>query len=80
MEEESRSTMAHPNLGDDNGNVPGQSGIFQINNAPWGIWDHYVLPKLHVLVWRATPYQQAEGFMIIWRVDGFGPWHDFDGC
>ena len=77
---ESVSTLAHPNLGDDNGNVPGDSGIFQIDNSPRGIWDTYVLPKLHVKVWKASAYQQAEGFVIIWHVDGFGPWHRYDGC
>ena len=76
---ESTSTLAHPNLGDDNGN-PGQSGIFQMSNQPGGVWDHYVLPKLHVLIWRASAYQQAEGFMLVWRVDGFEPWHQYDGC
>jgi hypothetical protein len=81
IERESTSTLAHPNLGDDNGNVPGQSGIFQISNSPTGIWDVYVLPRLHVLVWRASAFQQAEGFMIIYRVDGgFASWHRYDGC
>ena len=79
MNRESNSTLAHPNLGDDNGN-PGQSGIFQMNNQPGGIWDVYVLPKLHVLIWKATAFQQAQGFMIVWRVDRFGPWHPYDGC
>jgi hypothetical protein len=77
---ESRSTLAHPNLGDDNGNIGGQSGIFQMSNSPGGIWDTYVLPVLHVLIWRASPYQQAEGFMLVWRVDRFEPWHRYDNC
>ena len=50
IQRESRSTFAHPNLGDNNGN-PGQSGIFQMNNQPRGIWDIYVMPVLHVLIW-----------------------------
>ena len=77
---ESRSTLAHPNLGDNNGTVPGQSGLFQMNNAPGGVWDVYVWPKLHVVIWRASAYQQAQGFVIVWRHDGFAPWHPFDGC
>ena len=80
MQHESTSTEAHPNLNDNNGNVPGQSGIFQMNNAPGGVWDTYVLPRLHVHVWNASAYQQAEGFVIVWRVDGFAPWHAYDGC
>ena len=76
---ESRSTFAHPNLGDDNGN-PGQSGIFQMSNATNGVWDLYALPVLHVVIWKATAYQQALGFMLVWKVDKFGPWHSFDGC
>lgn len=79
MLKESHSTLVHPNLGDDNGN-PGQSGIFQMNNQPGGVWDIYVLPVLHVLIWKATAYQQAEGFVLVERVDGFFPWHKYDGC
>lgn len=76
---ESTSTVAHPNLRDDNGN-PGQSGIFQMNNQPGGIWDHYVLPHLHVLLWKATAYQQAWGAALIWRIKRFYPWTRYDGC
>ena len=79
MHEESHSTFTHPNLGDDNAN-PGQSGIFQMSNTVGGVWDHYVLPVLHVLIWKASAYQQAEGFVIVVRVDGFEPWHQYDGC
>ena len=81
---ESRSTFANPNLGDDNGNGtpahPQQSGIFQMNNQPGGVWDLYAMPTLHVVIWKATAFQQAQGFMMVWRVDGFGPWHAYDGC
>ena len=76
---ESRSTLSHPNLGDDNGN-PGQSGIFQMSNQPKGVWDLYALPVLHVVIWKASAFQQAEGFVLVWRKDGFGPWHKYDGC
>lgn len=77
---ESTSTLEHPNLGDDNGNMPGQSGIFQMANQPGGVWDTYVFPKLHIRIWRATAFQQAEGFVMVVRVDGFSPWDGFDGC
>ena len=73
LEHESRSTFAHPNLGDDNGN-PGDSGLFQIDNTPKGVWARWVLPKLHVLVWKASAFQQAEGFVLIFQHDGWGPW------
>lgn len=76
---ESTSTEAHPNLGDNNGD-PGQSGIFQMSNQPGGVWDLYAYPKIHVQLWKATAYQQAEGFVDVWRVDGFFPWHAYDGC
>jgi hypothetical protein len=79
MLRESTSTLAHPNLGDDNAN-PGQSGIFQMNNQPGGVWDTYVLPHLHVRIWKATAFQQAEGFVMVVRVDGYGPWDPYDGC
>lgn len=77
---ESTSTLAHPNLGDDNGNMPGQSGIFQMANQPGGVWDLYVFPILHVRIWKATAFQQAEGFVMVWRKDGFSPWDRYDGC
>ena len=77
---ESTSTLAHPNLGDDNGNMPGQSGIFQMSNYVGGVWDTYAMPRLRVQIWNATPYQQAEGFVLVLRLDGgFHPWHG-DGC
>ena len=70
---ESRSTFARPNLGDDNAN-PGDSGIFQIDNTSHGVWGRWVLPHLHVLVWRASAYDQAWGAVTIYRHDGFAPW------
>jgi hypothetical protein len=79
MHRESRSTLSHPNLGDDNAN-PGDSGIFQIDNTPHGIWHRWVLPVLHVQVWKATAFQQAEGFVLIVQHDSFAPWRIFDGC
>jgi hypothetical protein len=79
MLRESTSTLEHPNLADDNGD-PGQSGIFQMSNQPNGVWDLYALPVLHVQIWRATAFQQAEGFVLVVRKDGFEPWHQWDGC
>lgn len=77
---ESRSTFEHPNLGDNRTPAMGSnSGIFQMANYPGGVWNHYAMPTLHVQIWQATPYQQAEGFAIVVRIDGFYPWHK-DGC
>jgi hypothetical protein len=76
---ESTSTPTHPNLGDNNGS-PGQSGIFQMNNQPGGVWDVYVMPFLHVVLWKATPFQQAWGAARIWRIERFYPWTRYDGC
>lgn len=85
LHNESRSTLEHPNLGDDNGNGSNtkfgeQSGIFQMSNGLDGVWDKYVLPVLHVLIWKASAYQQAEGFAIVVRLDSYLPWTRFDGC
>lgn len=82
---ESTSTPTHPNLGDDNGNggntdTGEDSGIFQMNNGLRGIWDHYVLPHLHVVIWKATAYQQAWGAAHIYRLEHFFPWTKYDGC
>jgi hypothetical protein len=77
---ESTSTIAHPNLGDDNGDGVSQSGIFQMSNQPTGIWDKYVLPHLHVVIWKATAYQQAWGAALMWRIERFLPWTQWDGC
>lgn len=87
MRVESRSTETQPNLGDDNGNGVNtnhgegeQSGLFQMSNGPRGIWDIYVLPRLHVVIWKATAFQQAEGLVLVLKLDGgFHPWHG-DGC
>ena len=79
MHVESRSTEAHPNLGDDNA-VHGQSGIFQMANYVGGVWDTYAMPRLHVVIWKASAFQQAEGLVLVLRLDGgFHPWHG-DGC
>lgn len=87
MRRESHSTFTFANIADDNGNgihenhdQGQQSGIFQMSNGPRGVWDLYARPVLHVVIWKATAYQQAEGFMLVWHADGWGPWHAFDGC
>jgi hypothetical protein len=76
IHDESTSTYTHPNLGDNNSDG-GSSGIFQIESALWDEWAP--LAGLHMKVWQATPYQQAEGAAMIYRHDGFEPWFD-DGC
>jgi len=81
LHNESRSTYAHPNLGDNRTPSMGtNSGIFQMANYVRGVWDTYAMPRLHVQIWLATPYQQAKGFVLVLRLDGgFHPWHG-DGC
>ena len=69
---ESRSTWAHPNLGDNN--RYGSSGIFQFENSTWLARSGFRFP-----VWQATPRQQAIGALRLERADGFGPWKS-DGC
>jgi len=76
MWHESRSTLAHPNLGDNNANG-GSSGVFQIMPGTWNAWAPSV--NVHVPVWRATYFQQTKVAVKIAQVDGFGPW-SVDGC
>jgi hypothetical protein len=64
---ESRSTWAHPNLGDNN--RYGSSGIFQFEDSTWLRRSGF---KFHV--WLASPRQQAIGALNLERADGFGPW------
>ena len=71
---ESRSTFAHPNLGDNN--AYGSSGIFQMEPILWNRWAPLV--GVHVPVWRATPYQQSLVAVEVYKFDGFSPWRD--GC
>jgi hypothetical protein len=72
---ESRSTLAHLNLKDNN--PYGSSGILQIEPVLWNRWAP--LAGVHVPVWRATPVQQEEVGIVIHRYDGWVPWSD-DGC
>jgi hypothetical protein len=71
---ESRSTYAHPNLGDNNGAPNGDSGIFQISDGTWAAHQQAAHIPLRVHVWQATPYQQALVAVAIYRADGWGPW------
>lgn len=73
---ESRSTLMHPNLGDNNASG-GSSGVFQIIASTWNEWAPRV--GIHVPVWRASYYQQSLVAVEIWRNDGFGPWSG-DSC
>lgn len=78
IKHESRSTFAHPNLGDNaRGNLYTSSGIFQIIPLLWNRWGPFA--GVFVPVWRATPYQQALVAVEISKVDGFSPWRS-DGC
>lgn len=64
---ESRSTWAHPNLGDNS--RYGSSGIFQIEDSTW-----LARSGFHFHVWQASPRQQAIGALRLEQADGFGPW------
>ena len=72
---ESRSTLAHPNLLDNNGNG-GASGVFQFEPILWNRWAPSA--GVHVPVWKASYYQQSLVAVNVWRHDGFSPWRD--GC
>ena len=64
---ESRSTWAHPNLGDNR--TWGSSGIFQFEDSTW-----LARSGFHFHVWQASPRQQAIGALRLEQADGFGPW------
>jgi len=76
MWHESRSTISHPNLGD-NRSDGGSSGVFQIVPLTWNRWAPLV--GVRVPVWRASYVQQQLVAIEIWRKDTFAPWR-FDGC
>jgi hypothetical protein len=69
---ESRSTFLRPNLGDNS--RYGSSGIFQIEPILWNRWAP--LGGVHVQVWQATPYEQAQVAATIYKYDGFSPWRE----
>jgi hypothetical protein len=69
---ESRSTFQKPNLGDNSRH--GSSGVFQIEPVLWGRWAP--LAGVHVQVWQASLYQQAEVAATIYKYDGFSPWRE----
>ena len=89
---ESRSTLAHPNLGDTN---PYQFGPFQFTPILWDRWAWVAgvgartsswflgttsLGAVSIPAFHATLYQQALVFATVARNDGLGPWTAFDGC
>ena len=89
---ESRSTLAHPNLGDTN---PYQFGPFQFTPILWNRWSWvpgvgrktsswYLgsasLNAVTIPAYRATLYQQAKVFATVARYDGLGMWTNFDAC
>ncbi len=89
---ESRSTLAHPNTGDRD---PYQFGPFQFTPILWNRWSWVAgvgrrlpawylgtqaLNAVSVPAYRATLYQQALVFATVDRVDGLGPWTQYDGC
>ena len=77
MWDESRSTLTHPNLKDDNANG-GSSGVFQIIAPTWDWW----APKVgvHVHVWQANYAQQVKVAVEIYKHDGFYPWTTWRLC
>lgn len=76
---ESRSTFAHPNLGDNN--ADGSSGVFQIEQATWVAHQHVAGVPYSVHVWQATFLQQEKVAVAIQRADGWGPWSaDYVWC
>ena len=89
---ESRSTMAHPNLGDRN---PYQYGVFQFTTILWNRWSWVAkvgakrstwylgtldLNAVTIPAYKATLYQQAMVFATVVRNDGYGMWTRFDEC
>jgi|ERR1035437_6802478 hypothetical protein len=74
---ESRSTFVHLNLGDNN--RYGASGIFQIEQITWQAHQKAAGVPYKVHVWQASPLQQEQVAIAIWRADSFNPWRG-DGC
>lgn len=89
---ESRSTLAHPNLGDTN---PYQYGPFQFTPILWNRWSWVAkvgtksrtwhlgtldINAVTIPAYRATLYQQAAVFSVVVKHDGFTMWTRFDGC
>lgn len=84
---ESRSTYAHPNLGDNND--PYQYGVFQYDTILWNAWSwkagvgrkaagwfngSTALHAVTIAAYQATLSQQATVFAYIVRHDGTWPW------
>jgi hypothetical protein len=89
---ESRSTFAHPNLGDTN---PYQFGPFQFTPILWNRWAWVAgvghktaswflgsqsLEAVTIPAFRSTLRQQALVFATVDRYDGIWPWTNYDGC
>lgn len=68
---ESTSSWRHLNL-NDNRSDGSSSGIFQITEGTWKAW----APKvgINVPIWKATPLQQEQGAIEIYKHDGWVPW------
>ena len=93
LHNESRSTYAHPNLGDNND--PYQYGVFQFSVILWNRWawvagvgrkapgwylGSTALNAVTVPAYKSTLYQQSKVFATVDRNDGLGMWTRFDGC
>lgn len=70
---ESRSTFRHPNTGDNS--RYGSSGVFQIEPILWNRWAP--IAGVHVQVWQASLYQQAQVAATIYKYDGFSQWTEY---
>ena len=75
---ESRSTLAHPNLRDNN--AYGSSGVFQIEQGTWAAHQTQARVPGNIHVWQASYAQQVQVAVAIWRADGFGPWSTWRLC
>jgi len=92
LHNESRSTYAHPNLGDNND--PYQYGVFQYDTILWNYWSWQAgvgrkapgwfrgstaLHAVTIAAYQSTLPQQAKVFAYIVRHDGTWPWTGHNG-
>ena len=92
LHHESRSTYAHPNLGDNND--PYQYGVFQYDTILWNYWSWQAgvgrkapgwfrgstaLHAVTIAAYQSTLPQQAKVFAYIVRHDGTWPWTGHNG-
>ena len=68
LNHESRSTLAKPNLKDNN--PYGSSGIFQIEQITWSAHQLAAGVSKTVHVWQATALEQAKVAVSIFKADG----------